>query len=375
MSMYQIEDLVECSIRQLCATATDLHQLRSDIHYLYEFQNLFDCSFTHFRVLKELLDCGYILLLEPQQHPLYAAEREKFEKILQSDFDYTPGVSGGYWCGTIEDADSHQTVLNKLCCDYGSPLWEMLVSKGILPEEAARPLRPLNPYELVLRIIGSISPEEDPYLHTHWYSFLPFMIQMMENQTEATEEVKEEARQALCCTPVFMALEKEEWLTPEEEILEEEEETKAWFGPYFEWSKNKDKDPEYFFYTTFNAFTKGDYQTSLDWASKGVKIVPENGFFYLYWAFSMILLQANETTPFDAAELQKALYILEQMEEDVKEFIAPPNLNYYKAIGYVVAGKNEQASASIHKAAPLLEENLLLQTYYQGIEERWLGKA
>ena len=83
MSMYQMEDLVECSIRQLCATATDLHQLRSDIHYLYEFQNLFDYSFTHFRVLKELLDCGYILLLEPQQHPLYAAEREKFEKILQ----------------------------------------------------------------------------------------------------------------------------------------------------------------------------------------------------------------------------------------------------------------------------------------------------
>ena len=58
MSVYQIEDLVEASVHQLCQTVSDPYRLWNDIHDLYEFQDQFDCSFTHFRVLRELLDCG-----------------------------------------------------------------------------------------------------------------------------------------------------------------------------------------------------------------------------------------------------------------------------------------------------------------------------
>ena len=95
MSMYQIEDLVEASVNQLCQVAIDPYQLWNDIHYLYEFQDQFDCSFTHFRVLQELLDCGFMIPLEPCEHPLYIQDKESFNRLVQEDFAYLPGPSGG----------------------------------------------------------------------------------------------------------------------------------------------------------------------------------------------------------------------------------------------------------------------------------------
>lgn len=374
MSMYQIEDLVECSIAQLSTEADDPHRRRCDIHYLYEFQNQFDCSFTHFRVLHELLDCGYILLLDPQQHPLYDERREEFEEILRRDFGYTPGASGGYWCGTIENAKGEPVVLNKLCCDYGSPLWRQLVAEGRLSGEDARPLLPPDPYGLVLRILQRVSAEEDTYLFVNWYSFFPFLLDISGEKEEAAEETKAELRRVLCQPLVFLALEDEPFLIPEEDILEDDEAAKEWFAPYFEWDKKKDCDLETIFHRMVRAFTKNDYEKSLEWSQKGMKLEPESGVFYLYWAYSIIFLQATEARPFDEEEHRKAIIVLCHFEKEEAEIVPVESLNYCLAVGYLTIGDFAQAAVAAAKAASLLNEYPHLKAYYGHLERKWREK-
>lgn len=371
MSMYQIEDLVEYSIRQLLSASTDRQQLRSDIHYLYEFQNQFDCSFTNFRLLSGLLDCGYILLLDPQEHPLYATKREEFEQMMQRNFDYTPGPEGGYWCGTVENAENEKVTLNKMCCDYGSPLWQQLVSKDRLSGEAATPLSPLNPYKLVLRIIRGLSPEEDPYLFTNWYSFFPMLLQMDVRQAEATEEVKNELRRLLCQPLVFLALEQDTFLAPEEEYMEEDGPANEWFTPYFKWQKTKDRDPETLFYRMVSAFNRGQYSEAQQLARQGISLDHDNGGFYYYWACTVVIIHNNETEPFDSSKHENAITILRYTLPQYTEPHEQQGVQFYLALALLRTGRLAEAEEAARAAALLMEQDPQLSDYYRQAQQKW----
>ena len=373
MSVHQIEDLVETSIYQLCSTSTDRQQLRSDIHYLYEFQNQFDCKFTHFRLLSELLDCGFILSLDLRQHPLYQSRQKEFKEISQQDFDFTPGPNGGYWCGTIENAAEQKFILNKLCCDYGSPLWKQLVNEGQLSGEAASPLSPLNPYELVLRILQGVSPEEDPYLFINWYSFFPVLLQLEGEQTEVTEDIKAALLSLLCQPPIFLALEKDPFLAPEEEYLDEEE-SREWFAPYFQWQQNKDHDPDTLFYRTVDAFNRGNYSEALQLATQGIALDRKYSGFYYYWAYSVIIVHADEIEPFNSDKHEDAITILQYALPEITAADERQGIQFYLAVALLRAGRFAEAEESAREIASLLEKDPLLSDYYQRAEQKWRGK-
>lgn len=374
MSVHQIEDLVEISIHQLCSTSTDRQQLRSDIHYLYEFQEQFDCKFTHFRLLSELLDCGFILSLDLRQHPLYASRQEEFANLRQQDFNFTPGADGGYWCATIENATDQKFPLNKLCCDYGSPLWKQLVSEGRLSGEAATPLSPLNPYELVLRILRGVSPEEDPYLFINWYSFFPMLLQLDGEQAEAAEDVKSALLSLLCQPFLFLALEQDAFLAPEEEYLDEEG-TREWFAPYFQWQQNKDRDPDTLFYRTVEAFNRAHYSEALQLATQGLALDREYSGFYYYWAYSVIVIHTDEIEPFNSDKHDDAITILQYALPETTNAEERQGIQFYLAMALLRAGRFAEAEASAGEAAPLIEKVPLLHDYYQRAEQRWRGKC
>ncbi|MEU0986100.1 hypothetical protein [Streptomyces sp. NPDC005953] len=72
MSLHDIEDLVADSVRLL-----DVHtepgdpRVRDWFAMLYDFQNGYDCSFTHFRVMDALLRRGYTYRFPIDRHPDY----------------------------------------------------------------------------------------------------------------------------------------------------------------------------------------------------------------------------------------------------------------------------------------------------------------
>lgn len=372
MSMYQIEDLVECSVRQLCQVETDSYQLRNDIYYLYEFQNQFDCSFTHFRVLQELLDCGFMIPLNPEDHP--CREQEDFQRLTREDFDYTPGPAGGYWCGTIANADGESFELNKLFCDYGSPLWQVLVEEGKLSGEIARPLLPLDAYRLVSRVLRQVEVEKDPYLFIHWYAFFPMLADLGKSVGDADEGVKAELQAMLCRPEVFRALREEQRLAPEDGDFEEDGFEAEWFAPYFKWCEAMDNDPQQIYNQIAALFMKGDFKAAFELSKKGIQLQPEVVGFYLYWADSMILAQANEIIPFDAEENRKATRVLQESLIQLEGQVDPQNLYFYIAIGQLVAGEFDAAEATLSKITTLFEGSPALRDYYISLSEKWREK-
>ncbi len=144
MSMHEIEDLVESSVRIL-ATRSDL-DLRSLYWQLYEYQNHWDTGFTNFRVMDLLLQARYTYRFEVNQHPDYAQYRDYFDGLTKFEsiqvkpteppgktvFDPAKGwVSPNPMAGYVRPP--------YLYCDVGSPLWARFVELGVLTGADAVP--------------------------------------------------------------------------------------------------------------------------------------------------------------------------------------------------------------------------------------------
>ncbi|MGW4532181.1 hypothetical protein ACWEOI_14645 [Nocardia sp. NPDC004340] len=84
MSMHEIEDLVERSVRVLDARHPGAdRRVRDWIGELYSFQGGYDCSFTQFRVMEILLGRGYCFRFGIEEHPDYRGRREFFDGLQE----------------------------------------------------------------------------------------------------------------------------------------------------------------------------------------------------------------------------------------------------------------------------------------------------
>jgi hypothetical protein len=129
MSMHELEDLVEMSVKLLAVSGLSRERLRSLYFNLFELEARFDTSFTHFRNIDELLAARFVYCLSPSEHPEFEAAREYFEALDGFSFIEVPGreLDGGYYNPPY------------LYCDAGSPLWHQLVARGRLGGSDARP--------------------------------------------------------------------------------------------------------------------------------------------------------------------------------------------------------------------------------------------
>lgn len=158
MSMHEIEDVIEESIKLLdSANVQDLN-LRSVAFSLYNFQAQFDTGITILRLKDILVKCNYLYIL-----PLSSL----------SDIDLSSLPEGGY--------KREQEVV----IEAGSPAWSEFVRKGLISGENAIPPQDLDPYMLALKIMEHAINDGKPTLAAAWYKDI-----FLANEFEQIEDVE-----------------------------------------------------------------------------------------------------------------------------------------------------------------------------------------
>ncbi|MGW2912366.1 hypothetical protein ACWC9X_18215 [Streptomyces asoensis] len=172
MSDHLIEDLVADSVRLLDghAGAQD-PRVRDRIAALYGFQDRFDCSFTHFRVIGILLRRGYTYRFPVSRHPDHADRSASFDALsgftgLRTFDEEAPDFDG--YDSWLEDGYVNPPFLY---CDAGTALWRRMVSAGELRGRDAAPLRPARLIDVVREVAVAAEQEGDRELVGLWYGF------------------------------------------------------------------------------------------------------------------------------------------------------------------------------------------------------------
>ncbi|AGC43523.1 hypothetical protein MYSTI_02196 [Myxococcus stipitatus DSM 14675] len=177
MSMHEIEDLVEGSVRVLHRRAApDDPAPRSQFALLFDFQGRFDCSFTHFRVMDILLARRFTYQFDVADHPDHAARRTFFQGIQKftylhepleaeaGDDDAEPAPVAGY----IEPPH--------LYCDAGSALWRRMVETGKLKGPDTEPPAPLLLADVAHEVMLAAEAEGDLELIAMWFNLGPLTL-------------------------------------------------------------------------------------------------------------------------------------------------------------------------------------------------------
>lgn len=166
MSMHEIEDLVEFSIRVLHNRHRDgADRVRDAIAVLYRYQGGYDCSCTQFRVLDELLIQRYTYRFAYTDHPDHAGLGEfldgctEFTALAPEDIeDPEDWLEDGY-------VDPPH-----LYCDAGTELWRRMVESGRLTGRDAVAPRPLPLSEVVLDVVTAAEEQGDVELIALWHA-------------------------------------------------------------------------------------------------------------------------------------------------------------------------------------------------------------
>ncbi|MGV9310572.1 hypothetical protein ACWDR0_00050 [Streptomyces sp. NPDC003691] len=172
MSMHEIEDLVADSVRVLNGLAgPDDPRVRDWFAVLYGFQNDYDCSFTHFRVMDILLRRRYTYRFPLERHPDHAARRAYFDGLTEftglRTFDEEAPDFEGYesW---LEDGYAEPPYFY---CDAGTALWRRLADAGELRGPDALPPRRTPLIDVVREIAVAAERQGDRDLIAMWYAF------------------------------------------------------------------------------------------------------------------------------------------------------------------------------------------------------------
>ncbi|GII60639.1 hypothetical protein Skr01_07240 [Sphaerisporangium krabiense] len=177
MSMHLIEDLVADSIRVLDAHYPDPDpRVRDWVAALYRFQDQYDCSFTHFRVMDALLRRGYAYRFPLERHPDYAARREYFDGL--DDF-----TELRVFDEEADDFDGFETWLEDgyvdppyLYCDAGTDLWRRMSEAGLLTGGDAVAPRRTSLVEAVAAVARAADARSDHQLIADWYALGPHVL-------------------------------------------------------------------------------------------------------------------------------------------------------------------------------------------------------
>lgn len=161
MSMWEIEALVEDSIRVVDASEHTEVQKRDLVRKLYWVQGKFDCSFTQFRLMPILLELDFVRKIDLEEHPQFDEEPVYFEELRQTSQEWVwldvketngHGSVAGYWVGEDE----------KLYVDMESPLYGDEVDD----------LDDISVEALGLSVIRMADEQEKSGLIYHWVAFL-----------------------------------------------------------------------------------------------------------------------------------------------------------------------------------------------------------
>ena len=162
--MWEIESLVEDSIRVVANHSNiSISEKRKLIYNLYKTQDQFDCSFTHFRVMKLLLATGYAKSILVENYPTYQQHLAFFEDIQQKRFEYIYEKIGHPWSDTNQVCAYWDKNTNKIYYDCTSSLWPQL-------EQIEVPTS-MPPMVLAGQIVSLAHETKHKELIYHWAAF------------------------------------------------------------------------------------------------------------------------------------------------------------------------------------------------------------
>ncbi|MCC6524580.1 MAG: HU family DNA-binding protein [Polyangiaceae bacterium] len=177
MSMHELEDLVEESIRCLDAAPHSAERdVRSLIKSLYDFQARWDTGFTNFRVMDILLARRFAYAFELEDHPDYerlgrlpTTEDDAVLRDPSLPFDEEDNPEVGYVgvAGPKPLGDRR-----RLFCDAGSDLWRRMVEAGKLRGADAEPPNALSVEETAAAVMQAAEQRGDRDLIGKWFGLL-----------------------------------------------------------------------------------------------------------------------------------------------------------------------------------------------------------
>jgi hypothetical protein len=190
MSMHEIEDLVESTVRLIAASAPASGlDLRTLFWNLYNYQSGFDTGNTLFRVAPILVKHRYLYALPLDSHPdfarmpaYFAAVRTKEGENVYLDpsrpWEETDNPVAGYYCDPVRRWGEPWCIENGweaflrqplLYCEAGSPLWKRWVDNATLKGPDAEPPARVDRVRLFRVVIEEAVLQRKRELAAEWY--------------------------------------------------------------------------------------------------------------------------------------------------------------------------------------------------------------
>lgn len=182
MSMWEIEGLIEYGIRLVDKIEGTNEEKIQLIGNLYSLQEMYDCSFTNFRVMPILLKTGYTKTIDYKEHPNYKGNEDFFEKLLQKDrVEFIYKNIKKEWSEKNKVVAYLEKESRKMYIDYGSPL-----------RKGEPRLKKMYIYDLGLYLIREAHKLKDKGLVYDWTAYLmKFGSMELDNETTTAEEMIE----------------------------------------------------------------------------------------------------------------------------------------------------------------------------------------
>lgn len=240
MSMHQIEDMIESTVRLLAGSvdsrANDIPP-RDICYHLYRMQDQCDCGYTMLRVEEQLIQMGFLARVPIEQLPEH--ERDA-ARSLTDRTGFLP--SGAYIDGEQELA----------YVAYGKPIWNTLAETGVLSQPQITSVTKMDVLALAEVVMplaagrlaaGGKAGETAAEVLLYWYALLPAMMLTTGYDGEGEEERVLRLRNLAAAPEIFKrvhALRLTSELEDLDDLVEEDLPClSGWAEPYLQWAKEE----------------------------------------------------------------------------------------------------------------------------------------
>ena len=339
--MYEIEDVVELSVRTLAKSELSDRKIRNLIYNLFEFQKEWDCSFTNFRIPQLLIRYQYMFPFKLEEHPLYASNREEMEALRKKDFAFLGDPDDGYWCRRYRNIKGEYVEFGKFCCDAGTDLWNTMVSIGKITGLGAMPPEIIDYSHMILEVTAEAKKQKNRKLLALWY-----MVCFLTSDEPMEEEVIEKLKDTFIEEKIFYEADKLPGFEITQEDIEDlDENIQQLFLPYVKWRSLTSGNLAAVREKCCDLLNAGDYYNALEEIKRGLLLEPTDGYLLLYKAAALIAMMALSLLKKNEADVREQLDVLDLLlQNDMKE---KDFIHFYKALAFRLLGDVNQTKAEL----------------------------
>lgn len=183
MKITNAADIVEDSLRLLDEASVDDGTFRAVARQLYEFSGHYESRATFFRMIEELVDRGYFLVVPVEEHPRFEEHREALESPGGSSVSPVFRDPSGEWDEETNPVVGYATD-GELYVERGGELFDELVEAEVLEGEEAEPPGEETLFGVVAAVCEEAEQSGEMDLALRWYATLGFHLGMQAGDDE-----------------------------------------------------------------------------------------------------------------------------------------------------------------------------------------------